>query len=517
MSNSSVFGANTPSWARGAAAPRRVSVPIPRFDFQKARASLRKRNYSNRYYVDFHADANLGERILEITDMGADPQVSISPASWTNPDVAGEIRRSTVEMNSPRRCLPYVRNVIARIDNTGGIKDYSLFQVNIWQKLNAKKFTTAYIDLTTQDISEIITVSNHLYDIANGKESARYHYLPKSIWGENSTLQAYHAIDQFLASGMIRIIGSGAEEFMRTHVCTTNGQLIYAMIEERLIRKRKCTLNFRLMLLILSRLATCTDNDAIFLMNALYGWIVVDTCDSCLEKQIYFDTGYARDLYDMQSHPEDQFEAIVMKKVDAEFVTYPCTPRCKILVNSIPRLTHSGVSVKSHTDKSVISISDPETLVRSDCSMPTCYCIVSKMTNDLIVRACRAASLGTDGLVLNWFRQIYGRNEDIDVIDEMMVKLYLMYNLVPRMSNAIKNTFLILYFAVISDAFLGEVIAPTNFRDVSSAILCTEPVDKYGILRYCFDPKISIAEIQNFLRANNRHEILTQLITSDAI
>lgn len=267
------------------------------------------------------------------------------------------------------------------------------------------------------------------------------------------------------------------------------------------------------MLLVLSHLATANHENAIYLMNCLYSWIIIETCDSCLEKTLYFDHGYSNNIYDLLSHPSNEYTAVGISGFDAEFVTFACGIVTQLETTVIPRLTHSGIKVRAHRDISAVTVWDPETNVKTECTMPTCYCLVIKTLTELVVRACRGASLGRDGIVSDWFKIIYSRNGNLDLVDQYMIKLILMYKFLPTMANAIKNYFMVLYYGIISDVLLQGAVSPISYNDVSAALLFVEPVDRRGILQYCFQPHISLAKIQTFLRANKRHERLTECIT----
>lgn len=508
MFKSSVFGANTPAWVKSKSSPSRTFGPIPSFDFRMMRDSLRKREIPNQYFVDFFADANFGERLL-------DARPVILNDDLINPE-AGTITNVINRPDSPRRSIARVENKVISVVRHDNARDFSVIDVSLRVRLNSNKFTSAYIEYSSQDISEMITVGNHMYDLLNDKSPARFHYFPKAIWGDSPTEHIYNTINTFLRSTCVPIYGPGYENFSRENVAITNGQLIYAMTVYRLERNEfKCTLNLRLMLLALSMLATGNHYNMISLMSHLYSWIVVGTCDSCLEKTLYFDLGFDNTLYDMLGHPADDYAAISISGFDVKFVTFECAQQRPFEIDVIPRLSHSGISVMSHSDKSFVTVWHPETNVKSECSMATCYCIVIKTLSELVVRACRGAFLGRDGIVFDWFREIYKRNGDIGLVDQYITKLILMYHFLPEMNNMIKNLFVILYYGIISDTFLRAVSDPTNFSDVAAAILNVEPVDKGGILQYCSQPNLPIIKVQEFLYMNKRHESIIELINEN--
>lgn len=452
-------------------------------------------------FEDFHEESNFGFFAVKlIRKINIHSEVGGHLRAYTaSGDFLGDVESLTLNRVSAL-CVK-----IVNVD--GGLKDLTRFKVLISRnKANCLQFATPEMKIG-EHFTKKMTVEMNMFMIKSNYYSR---YFPSHVVSQCEAEDLFNKIDRMLDMSFSpdSLSFLGFREFIGHYVVRTVGHVIYAMLlkKSEIAEYSFNNINLRLLLLCLSTLALCPSENRLHYLVEMYKWLVLDTCDSCVEKVFLVGRDDISDLYDLSSIG-DASKPYWITEIRSTYKLFPHSEDMSVYAYSIPRMSHGAFVVSGLRDLATLHFvlnGEKGFEVR----LNVAHAMMFRQIMSHVVRAVRSASYGHHDFLLIWFKAIYDECGSFDRITQYILDLvdlsFRIWGLIPCFKTLVLALFYGKVNTIIIYACLSSISAPCAFDTITEAILNSNPIDVGGVLGYLFNESVSYEDKKRFINSIER-------------
>lgn len=456
-----------------------------------------------RDFVDYHEESDLGFFVLSLfvkikrvkTSEGiiVTPQI---PGKTNGIADLGPARYITMNRENPRDVL-----VVTCVDN---FKDLTIYDVRLSCKNNTHVFFVRPGWRAEEALAARYVVIMSVHDIF-AKPGMYERFFPHKY----TTLGGAEAIRSLINSFLSRKLGgrdfcSGITELYDKYKMSTYGHLIYAILLEKCGRDflNLGGINIRLFFLFLITCARDDPQDLRHHVEEFFNWLILETCDSCLEKILMRKMSPSEMNYALTA-VNDPLRPFWLAKAKGAYTIYEHGTDLSYHDYSLIRMTHGAFTMSAFRDVVEFYI-----LVDTDASvkvtMNTGSGIVLRESLSLLVRACRGARYGNYSVLPTWYNSMYQSTGSFRRSTNYILELVDISVNHPSISGCCKFLCLSLYFIVPPDALISCCNDADNYDPIMRALIKTSPPDVCGVLGYLFNCFVPREQKEEFLNSSRR-------------